>query len=259
MSEISIQGNKLHYIEGDKFDKSRPTILLIHAAGQSVSTWRFQLDLFRNHPSFNLIALDLPGRGGSGGEGFHTVSEYKELVLEFTEHLNLKNIILVGHSMGGGVAMLIALEHPEIIKACVLAATGAKLSVAEQTLEVVKNNYEAFCEISPDRMFAEDSADELKQEFKKGLFDTGSHVCYRDLIACNEFNIMDAVENISVPTLIISADKDILTPTKYGEYLHQKIYGSQLYLVKDSGHFIMQEKAEEFNGILVEFLNDFIE
>ena len=65
MSEISIQGNKLHYIEGDKFDKSRPTVLLIHGAGQSVSTWKFQLGLFRNHPNFNFIAIDLPGRGGS--------------------------------------------------------------------------------------------------------------------------------------------------------------------------------------------------
>ena len=258
MSEITIKGTRIHYIEGDKFDKSRPTVLFIHAATQSVSTWRFQLGLFRNHPSFNLIALDLPGRGGSGGEGFRSVKEYKDLLNEFIDSLQLENIILIGHSMGGGVAMLFALEHPEIIKACVLAATGAKLSVAEQTLETVRNNYAVFCEVAPDRMFAEDSAQELKQEFKKGLLDTGAEVCYWDLIACNEFNIMDAVENISVPTLIISADKDILTPSKYGEYLHQKIYGSQLYIVKGSGHFMMQEKAEEFNSVVIAFLNDFI-
>ncbi len=259
MSEITIEGKKLHYIEGDMFDRPRPTIVMIHGAAQNASTWRFQLDLFGHHPSFNLIALDLPGHGGSGGAGFYTVREYKELVLEFTEHLNLKNIILIGHSMGGGVAMLLALEHPEIIKACVFVATGAKLSVAEQTLETVKNNYEAFCEISPARMFAEDSADELKQEFKESMLDTGPEVCYWDLIACNEFNVMDMVEKIAVPTIIISADKDILTPAKYGEHLHQKIYGSQLYIVKDSGHFIMQEKAQEFNWMILEFLEGFIE
>ena len=258
MSEITIKGTRIHYIEGDKFDKSRPTVLFIHAATQSVSTWRFQLGLFRNHPSFNLIALDLPGRGGSGGEGFRSVKEYKDLLNEFIDSLQLENIILIGHSMGGGVAMLLALEHPEILPACGLAATGAKLSVAEQTLETVRNNYAVFCEVSPDRMFAEDSAQELKQEFKKGLLDTGAEVCYWDLIACNEFNIMDDVEKIIVPTLIISGDKDILTPSKYGEYLHQKIYGSQLYIVKGSGHFIMQEKAEEFNSVIIAFLNDFI-
>jgi len=246
-------------MEGDKFDKSRPTVLMIHGAGQSISTWVYQLDLFRNHPNFNLITLDLPGHGGSGGQGFRSVNEYKVFLNEFIVSLELENIILIGHSMGGGVAMLLALEHPEIIKACVLVATGAKLSVAEQTLEAVKNNYETFCEISPDRMFAENSSQELKQEFKKGLLDIGAQICYWDLAACNEFDIMDAVEKIVVPTLIISADKDILTPLKYGEYLHQKIYGSQFYIVKDSGHFIMQEKAEEFNGVIIEFLNGFIE
>ena len=255
MSEITIQGNKVHYIEGERFDRSRPTVLFIHGAAQSAATWRFQLDLFRNHPDFNLIAIDLPGRGGSEGQGFHSVEEYKDFILEFIETLQLNRVIPVGHSMGGGAAMLIALEHPEILQACVLVATGAKLSVAQQTLDTVKNNYELFCEVSPERMFAEDCSEELRQEFKKGLLNTGPEVCYWDLVACDEFNIMDEVEKINVPTLIISGDKDILTPSKYGEYLHQKIYGSQFYIVKDSGHFIMQEKAEEFNRIIAEFLS----
>ena len=259
MSEITIRGNKVHYIEGEMFDKSRPTLLFIHGAGQRITTWRFQEDLFKNHPKFNYVALDLPGHGGSRGKGFRSVAEYKDFLLEFIGDLQLKDIILVGHSMGGGVAMLLAIDHPEIVKACVLVATGASLKVAEQTLDTVKNNYTAFCEISPDRMFAEDSAKELKQEFKEGLLDTGSEVSYWDLIACNEFDIMNKVEKISTPTLIISADKDILTPVKYGEYLHLKIYGSEFHEIKGSGHFIMQEKAHEFNGILENFLNDFIE
>jgi len=259
MSEITIQGNRIHYIEGDKFDESHPTVLMIHGAGQSISTWVYQLDLFRNHPNFNLITLDFPGHGGSEGEGFHSVREYKDFVMEFVDHLNLKDIILVGHSMGGGVVMLIALEHPEILKACVLTATGAKLSVAEQTLDTVRDNYGMFCDISPDRMFAEDSPQELKQEFKKGLLQTGPEVCYWDLAACNEFDILNDVQKISMPTLIISADKDILTPVKYGEYLHQRIYGSQFHIMKESGHFMMQEQAEEFNDILFQFLNDIIE
>jgi pimeloyl-ACP methyl ester carboxylesterase len=161
--------------------------------------------------------------------------------------------------MGGGIAMLLAIERPEILKACVLAATGAKLSVAQQTLDTVKNNYEAFCEIAPQRMFAEDSPQELKQEFKQGLIDIGQEVCYWDLVTCNEFDILDDVHKITLPTLIVSADKDMLTPVKYGEYLHQKIYGSEFYEIKGSGHFIMQEKSQEFNVILENFLNNFIE
>ena len=70
---------------------------------------------------------------------------------------------------------------------------------------------------------------------------------------------MNEVEKIHIPTLIISADKDIMTLAKYGEYLHQKIYGSELYEIKGSGHFVMQEKAQDVNNIIEDFLNNFIE
>lgn len=259
MPHISIQGIRINYIEGENFDRSRPTLLFIHGAGQSVATWKFQIELFANHPYFNFIALDLPGHGNSEGQGYKSVEEYKNTVLEFIDVLKLKEIVLVGHSMGGGVAMLLVIERPDLFKACVLVATGAKLSVAQQTLDAVKNDYEAFCEISPDRMFAEGSSPKLKQEFQQGLLDVGKEVCYWDLVACNEFDIMNDVNKISLPTLILSSDNDILTPVKYGEHLHQKIYGSEFDVIKASGHFIMQEKSRDFNQILENFLNDFIE
>ena len=256
MPEVLVQGDRIHYLEGGKFHKSHPTLLFIHGAGQSTTTWRLQQEIFADHEEFNFIALDLPGHGCSKGNAFSTVEEYKEFVLEFIQTLELGEVILIGHSMGGGIGMLMAIENPEYMKACVLVATGAKLSVAKQTLELVKDNFASFCEISPQRMFAEDSPKELKQEFRNGLLDTGQQVCYQDLIACNEFNITNDVYKINVPTLIISADKDILTPLKYGDYLHQKIYASQFSQIKDSGHFIMQERVQEFNRVLMDFLND---
>ncbi len=259
MSKVSIQGNLIHYIEGEKFNNSRPTLLFVHGAGQRAYTWRFQEDLFKNHPNFNYIALDLPGRAGSEGTGLQTLKEYKDFLLEFIDTLELENIILIGHSMGGGIAMLLAIEHPELLKAIVLVATSAKLSVATETLDKVRHNFEEFYEISPTRAFAEESSQELKDEYRRGLIDTGSEVCYGDLIACNKFDIMNEVEKIHIPTLIISADKDIMTPAKYGEYLHQKIYGSELYEIKGSGHFVMQEKAQDVNNIIEDFLNNFIE
>lgn len=259
MPQIKIQGNTINYTDADKFDRSRPTLLLIHGAGQSVATWKFQLELFTNHSSFNFIALDLPGHGRSEGQGYKSVEEYKNFVLDFINFLKLEDIVLVGHSMGGGVAMLLAIEVPELFKACVLVATGAKLSVAKQTLDAVKNDYQGFCEISPDRMFAEDAQQQLKQEFKQGLLEVGQEVCYWDLVACDKFDIMADVHRIALPTLIMSGEKDILTPVKYGELLHKKIYGSEFYEIKSSGHFIMQEKSQDFNIILENFLNDFIE
>ena len=154
--------------------------------------------------------------------------------------------------------MLLTIERPEAFRACVLVGTSAKLNVAQQTLELVKDSYLEFCDISPTRAFADESPENLKLEYKKGLLDTNPEVCYQDLVACDKFDISDDVEKISLPTLIVSAEKDIMTPPKRGEYLHQKIYGSEFYIIDDSCHFLMQEKSEEFNDILIGFLNDFI-
>lgn len=258
MPEVSIQGNQIHYLVGDKIDKSRPTLLFIHGAAQRAATWRFQLDLLRNHPDFNSIALDLPGHGSSQGSGLSSVGAYKDFILEFIKTLQLSDVILIGHSMGGAIAMLIAIESPEMLRACILVGTSSKLSVAHQTLELVKNSYLEFCDISPTRALADESPENLKLEYKKGLLDTSPEVCYQDLVACDKFDISDDVEKISLPTLIVSAGKDIMTPHISGEYLHQKIYGSEFYIIDGSGHFLMQEKAEKFNDILIGFLNDFI-
>ncbi len=259
MSEVTIRGDKIHYLEGDRLDISRLTLLFIHGAGQSAATWRFQHDAFGNNAGFNFIAPDLPGHGDSEGDGFTSISAYKDFVLDFIETLELGEVIIVGHSMGGMAAMLLAIEHPELLKACVLVATSAKLRVAQQTLELIKKDYPEFCNTSPTRAFAAEAPDALKLKYIKGLLNTKPEVCYQDLIACNEFDIINDVEKIGVPVLIVSAEKDIMTPPKNGEYLHHKIYGSEFHRIKGAGHFLIQEKADEFNSILLNHISDYIQ
>ena len=255
MSETLVNGNRIHYISGDKIDRSRPTVLMIHGAGQSSATWKFQLELLRKQSDFNFIVLDLPGHGKSEGEGFRSMDGYKGFINEFVGTLGLDDLILVGHSMGGGVAMLFALEHAEKVRACVLVGTGARMRVAGETLKAVKNNYQLFCDISPTRSFAENSSEELKKEFREGLLNTSQDVCYWDLIACDEFDISGRVSGIEVPALIISGSEDILTPVKYGEYLNNRIKGSRFIVIEKAGHFVMQESPEEFNRALINFIS----
>jgi len=255
MADIVVDGEKIHYVKSDKIEPSRPTVLFIHGAAQRIDTWKFQLDLLKNHPDFNIIAPDLPGHDQSEGTGRRSVAEYTAFMMRFIQTLGLNDIIPVGHSMGGGIAMLLAVDHPEMISAWVLVDTGAKMPVAEQSLKTVKNNYKSFCDNSPSRMYADGSPDELKREYKAGLLDTSPEVSYWDLIACNEFDISDRIGLIGVPTLIISGELDILTPVKYGEHLHEKIKESSFHVIRDAGHFVMQESPEEFNSLLLDFLH----
>jgi len=255
MAEILIDGEKIHYVKSDKIDPSRPTVLFIHGAAQRTDTWKYQLELLKNYPDFNIIAPDLPGHGQSEGKGRRSVAEYTDFIVRFIQTLGLNDIVPVGHSMAGGIAMLLAVDHPGLISACVLVDAGAKMPVAEESLKTVKSNYQSFCDISPTRMYAEGASDELKREYKAGLLDTSPEASYWDLIACNEFDIDSRVDSIVVPTLIISGELDILTPVKYGEHLHEKIKGSSFYVIRGAGHFVMQEVPDEFNRLLLDFLH----
>lgn len=254
MPEIMVGGDRINYAAGGVTDPARPTLLMIHGAGQSIATWRYQLELLRDDPRYNVIALDLPAHGSSGGEGFRTAEGYKGFIGEFARALGLGKIIPVGHSMGGAVAMLYALDNPETVRALGLVGTGARLRVSPETLQTVKNNYGSFCESAPGRMIAESSPGEIKREFREGLLRTSPEVCYWDLVACDEFDIMDRVHEIEVPAFIVSAELDLLAPPKYGEYLNSSIRGSTYHLIKGAGHFMMLEKPLEFNEFLSGYL-----
>ena len=254
MPEITIGGNRINYIEGDAIDPGRPTVLMIHGAGQRVSTWKRQLEILKNHPKYNLIIPDLPGHGASEGEGLRDIAGYEGFIEEFAGALGLGDIIPVGHSMGGAVAMVYALDNPQKVRASVLVGTGARMRVAGETLKTVKNNYLLFCDVAPSRMIAPGSSEEIRKEFREGLRDTSPDVCYWDLVACDEFDLMDRVHQINKPTCVVSAELDILTPPKYGEHLRDFIYGSSYHLINAAGHFMMLEQPAEFNRILSGFL-----
>lgn len=255
MPKVPVLGFKTNYITGENVEKSRTTVLMIHGAGQSSLTWEYQVDALKNRPGVNLIIPDLPGHGESEGSGYKSIREYSKFIKDFVGTLSLERLILAGHSMGGGIAQVFTLDYPQMVCACILIGTGAKLRVAKETLETVKSDYKTSCEVAPSRSFTLSSPEQLKRKFVEGLLKTPQPISYWDLVACDEFDSMNDVEGIRVPTLIISATEDILTPVKYGEYLNLKIRNSKLQVIKDAGHFMMQEKPDEFNRILIEFLN----
>lgn len=254
MPTVNIKQSQIFYESSENIDSSLPTLFFMHGAGQSRLTWEYQKEFLYELKEYNFIIPDLPEHGKSGGDGLKSVREYTDFIKEFIEELGLKQVIFIGHSMGGAVSQLLALDRPEYLKAVVLVCTGASMSVAGETLKAVKNNYDVFCEVAPTRAFAESSSEALKAKFREGLENTSQKVAYDDLIACNVFDMTDKVSEIHIPTLIIGATEDLLTLPKRSEYLHHQIFDSELHIVEGSGHFVMQEKTDEFNKILSDFI-----
>jgi pimeloyl-ACP methyl ester carboxylesterase len=80
-------------------------------------------------------------------------------------------------------------------------------------------------------------------------------VTLADFVACNGFDVMQHIESITLPVLIVSAEDDQLTPTKFGEFLKNSIPGARGAYILDAGHILPMEKPEAFNSAVKKFLD----
>ncbi|MGI9553672.1 MAG: alpha/beta fold hydrolase [Thermodesulfobacteriota bacterium] len=254
MPRINVNGFETNYLYfGD--NRLKPVLIFIHGAAQSSRSWEFQYNLCMSYKRFNSVVPDLPGHGDSEGTGFTSIKEYSDWLNDFIDKLELSEVVLVGHSMGGRISQLFILNHPENVIGAVLAGTGAKIRVTKTTLDYAKNNFEKFCELATRNSFSQFATKDLREKFQSGLAGSSQDACVNDLIACNELDVMDDITKINVPTLIIAGEDDVLAPVKHSKYLYKNIPDSRLERIERAGHFMMQEKPDDFNQLLTSFLN----
>ena len=92
----------------------RPPLLLIHGAGACHLCWPAEL---RRLSGYTVYTLDLPGHGKSAGIGQHTIAAYAAKVIEFLSAMGIYHATLIGHSMGGAIALQAAYEYPNQVSA----------------------------------------------------------------------------------------------------------------------------------------------
>jgi pimeloyl-ACP methyl ester carboxylesterase len=228
-------------------------IIFVHGSGCSGRMWHGQRDYLNS--STEVVLVDLPGHGESPGNGCDSVEEYAEVVYSgVIEGLSLGQTYVVGHSLGGAIAMSLALSHPTMVKGLILIGTGAKLRVLPDILEGIARDKEKTVRNIVELSFSNKAPAALKSVDFEETMKCGAEVIYKDFNACDHFNIMDSVGSLSVPTLILCGTEDSLTLPKYSSYLNREIKGSRLVLIDGAGHMVMREKPEEVNRAVEEFI-----
>lgn len=247
MPECTVQGISLHYRAADQDVLGNMPVVFVHGAGGSLHVWANQLEA--DLPGCCQIALDLPGHARSQGTGQEYVQDYSNWIIEFIQALSLKGCVLAGHSMGGAITQMTALRRPDLLQAIVLVGTGAKLGVAQNILDMVWKG-ESFA----DYAYALQTSLQLQKDAEKEFELTSPEVRYYDFLACDRFDIMDRVQDVQVPALIICGEQDRLTPIKYSQYLYSHLPSSRLEIIPEAGHMVMWEQAEAVNKALRDFL-----
>jgi pimeloyl-ACP methyl ester carboxylesterase len=227
-------------------------IIFVHGAGGNNLLWNRTLQ--RLSGDSKAMAVNLPGHP-AGGITCRTIGDYVDAVYQFIMTSGLRSPVVCGHSMGGAIALTLALRRPEAIGGLVLASTGAKLGVDKRLMDGLSENPMRAIEnvITPWSFNSMDLA--LGREARTALSLSNLPVFLNDYMACQGFDVRDELSKISMRTLVVCGDKDRLTPPKWSHYLNANILNSEIYFVKDSGHMLPLEKPESFSSILQGFLS----
>jgi pimeloyl-ACP methyl ester carboxylesterase len=234
-------------------DPAKSTIVFMHGAAGSGNFWQAQVEGLAARA--NTLSVDLPGHGRSDGEGMASIEEYAAVVADFLNQLDVPNPIPCGLSMGGAITLQLMLNCPHMLKAGILIGTGARLKVAPIIFETLEKDYGSYVKLICKLVAGKATDSEVIRRFREETSHCNPKVAHNDFVACNGFDVMQKIESITLPVLVVSSEDDQLTPTKYGEFLKDSIPGATGTHILGAGHILPMEKPATFNRAIEEFLD----
>ncbi|MBN1381730.1 MAG: alpha/beta hydrolase [Deltaproteobacteria bacterium] len=223
-------------------------LIFIHGSGGSKEAWTYQTQYFKGS-----MALDLPGH--PAGELRPSIAGYVEWLRAFVREKGYSDLVLIGHSLGSGIALLYALMYPEEVKAVITVGGGARLRVHPMFLTALEEAVKDPAAYANTPNPAYDLIDrELAAVLKRRSAENGPAATLNDMRACDQFDIMDRIDQIDIPTLALCGDQDVMTPPKYSHYLAQHMPRSQAQIIAGGTHMVFAEKPDEVNRAIEDFL-----
>ena len=233
-----------------------PKMVLIHALFLNSDCWKEHLSTFES--KFHVLRYDLRGHGRTTKpKKRFTIRNYVDDLNALLTHLNwTKDLYLVGHSLGGIIALAYAVLYPSQIKKMVVADSFCFISqeaITDVLGRINSSKLENFAlGISVRGLipYNQDTA-----EFVAKL--VTDHMTKKDLLrataASAGFNICEDLKSLNIPTLVLVGKKDITTPVWASEMIHEWLPQSELVILPDAGHLTMFDHPKEFNDLVLSF------
>lgn len=225
--------------------------LFIHGFSSQASSHN-SLKKWATKKGYKYYALDLPGHGESENKAQLTFDNMIKYVDAYIFRYKLNNIVLAGHSMGGGIASCICAKHKEKVKALILE-DPLNYGVFKRSSDDFKSIYERY-----------KVAKETKKRTGIGIFENiyKGKIEYRGLLLnilkpVNLLMIQNAIKQIECPTLLIFGDKDPVIAVKSSVVNFMKnIKNIKVNIIPDSGHSPSKDNPGEYIKAINNFLKD---
>ncbi len=251
---ISSDGVKINYsVQG----QGEPALVLVHGWCCDKDVWKYQVSYFEK--SHKVVTIDLGGHGQSGlGREDWTMEMFGEDVAAVIEKLNLKKVILVGHSMGGPVIVAAARLMPERVIALVGADTFHNIEKGYTKEEIagmvarLETDFVTQTDIFARRMFPADADPNLVEWTAAKISSASLRVAVSSLRNLGDYDLKGAFKGLNVPVHSISSD---FWPTD-SEINEKYIESFEVKMIPGVGHFVMLEDPQKFNKYLEEIINE---
>jgi len=240
--------DKFSYIE----EGNGEVLLLLHGLFGALSNFKDLIEFFRKDykvvvPMLPLFDLDIFNT---------TVGGFEKYVHKFIEARGYTNLHLLGNSLGGHVALIHALKHPEKIKTLTLTGSSGLFENGMGDSYPKRGNYE-YIQKKTELTFYNPAM--ATKELVDEVFEiTNNRIKVIKILSLAKSairnNLGDELKNIHQPTLLIWGNNDTITPPFVGKEFNNLIPNSELHFVDKCGHAPMMEVPDEFNRILLEFL-----
>ncbi|NDJ84787.1 MAG: alpha/beta hydrolase [Chloroflexi bacterium] len=241
----------IYYVEQRDPESGLPPVILIHGAGSDHLVWPPAL---RRLGGARVIAPDLPGHGRSGTPGMTTVIAYAEAVRHLMRALDIARAIVVGHSMGGAIALTMGAHMRDDVAGLVLVGTGARLKVNPKILNTVRDDHEAVVDMITRWAWGPDAPEDLKARGKDQMLTIDPHTTFGDYLACDSFDITDQLSWIEAPTLVIGGTADKMAPLRLSQELVEYVSNATLVSLEDAGHMLPLERPDTIANHITQWL-----
>ncbi|MCC6803412.1 MAG: alpha/beta hydrolase [Anaerolineae bacterium] len=266
MATLVTEQGIVHY---EVYGRGRPVVLL-HGWLNSWAVWRSTVERF--NPEFRLYALDFLGFGESGTRTEnYSVSNYVVMVNEFMERMAIKKAPLIGHSMGGTVALNAALNYPEkVVKVAVvgspingtslspllrLAAYRGWVGLAETTpvlYDIFQKGFLQFLGVYSHFMARDGKR--VGKMLTEDVSKLTAQAFFESIGTLKQTDLRSRVGGLKMPVLGMYGKKDIIVDPKQSKVLKECLPESSIAWFEHSGHFPMMDETERFHETVRDFL-----
>jgi len=250
----------LHYSLHAPPGRGTSDVVLLHGLGSCGEDWSLQIpELSRN---YRVITPDLPGHGRSGvGSVSATVLDMSRAVSELLNELGGGAAHVVGLSLGGAVALQLAIDRPSQVRSLTAVNTFARLRLSRRGLGkmvgrlilLMTGQMDWLGDWVAGGLFPGEGQTALRQAAAARIAGNPWRAYLRAALAVSRFDCRRRLGDIRAPTLVVAGEKDTTVPLKAKLELASRIPGARLEIIPGSGHVTPVDAAGRFNAVLLRF------